>query len=206
LTTANYKDNYKNMSEKLVATADLSSDQVEIEMLPPQPSNSIEQSTSRLLFAAARGDLKGLALLHSQNVNFNLADYDGRTALHIAASNGLSETVTYLLSHGANVNAFDRFGGSPRDDAVRQGHQHVGQLLIAAGANKPSTQFEFELINASHDGDYATVKRLLNNQVSPNCKDYDQRTPLHLAAAKRNLEIVVILLNNGADPNAGTPL
>lgn len=157
---------------------------------------------SRFLFAASRGDLEGLKSLVSQGANPNLADYDGRTPMHVACSKGHAEIVHYLISIGANVNAIDRFNGKPRDDAVRHGFDEISEILIKAGADKPSTQFENDLINASFNGDLLAVEKLLNAKVSPNCSDYDGRTPLHLAAAKRNIEVARILLTFGANPNA----
>lgn len=131
--------------------------------------------------------------------------------MHVAASAGHADTISFLISNGAKVNARDRWGGSPRDDAVRHGHVQVSEILINFGAETPSTQFEIELINASFSGNLDTVKKLLDGKVTPNCKDYDLRTPLHLAAAHKHLDIVKLLLENGADADAedrfgGTPL
>ena len=61
------------------------------------------------------------------------SDYDRRTALHLAASNGHEHIVKYLLSisHDAQANKekLDRFGNTPLADAVREGHKQCAALL-----------------------------------------------------------------------------
>ena len=39
-----------------------------------------------------------------------MGDYDQRTALHLAASEGHAEVVRWLLDHRARRNVLDRFG------------------------------------------------------------------------------------------------
>jgi ankyrin repeat protein len=61
------------------------------------------------------------------------SDYDKRTALHLAASNGHEVIVQYLLKTARDKEAFkaklDRFGNTPYADAVREGHKKCAQLL-----------------------------------------------------------------------------
>ncbi|XP_051174180.1 uncharacterized protein LOC127289935 [Leptopilina boulardi] len=45
------------------------------------------------------------------------------------------------------------------------------------------------------------MRRLLETGISPNNKDGQQRTPLHLASCRGYTEIVRLLLDHGADPN-----
>ena len=69
--------------------------------------------------AAANGDIDCLVSLSQQGGDFNIPDYDGRTPLHLACSEGHLEVVKYLLLNGASVHMTDRFNHTPLDDAVR---------------------------------------------------------------------------------------
>ena len=59
----------------------------------------------------------------------NTYDYDGRTALNIAASEGHMDSVKYLVTHGANILHRDCRGNTPLDDARREGHQEVVEWI-----------------------------------------------------------------------------
>ena len=60
------------------------------------------KSAEVLCHAAASGDAKKVrVLLHKNKVDVNAADYDKRTALHLAASEGQYEIVKILLENRA---------------------------------------------------------------------------------------------------------
>ena len=69
--------------------------------------------------------------------NPRAADYDARTCLHLAASNGNLPICEELLSHGAGINSKDRWGGTPLRDAVREGYSNVAALLFSRGEEEP---------------------------------------------------------------------
>jgi len=83
--------------------------------------------------AAARGDVSEMRRLIAQGIDVNSADYDGRTGLHLAASEGQAEAVRFLIDQGAHIAPTDRWGNTPLDDAVRGKHEQVERLLRLVG-------------------------------------------------------------------------
>lgn len=87
--------------------------------------------------AACRGDVNELALLIAAGTDADQSNYDQRTALHLAASNGLLEVATYLVEEaGANHSPVDRWGGTPLDDAIRYDRKDVQRFLESKGARR----------------------------------------------------------------------
>ena len=117
---------------------------------------------SEMCYAAANGDLtpimyasllflsfppplspplEGSPLILGQNremvlsgVSVDVADYDGRAPLHLAAAEGRPKVAEFLLNHGANVNVKDRWGSTPRAEAEKYNHKEVLDLLLKKGA------------------------------------------------------------------------
>jgi anti-sigma regulatory factor (Ser/Thr protein kinase) len=85
-----------------------------------------------LLWAASEGDMEGLRRCVARGIPVSAADYDGRTALHLAASNGQAEAVAYLLAHDHPIYVRDRWSATPLDDARREQRTDVADRLTAA--------------------------------------------------------------------------
>ncbi len=86
----------------------------------------------KLCTAAAEGNVLLLQQYEATGCNLDVGDYDGRTPLHLAACNGHLEIVKYLLSQGVRPAPFDRFGRTPRDDAVKYSHVDISETLLGA--------------------------------------------------------------------------
>ena len=86
-----------------------------------------------ICWAAAQGDIYELQRLVASGVELNAADYDGRTGLHLAASEGKYNAVVFLVKKGVNVNSKDRWGGTPLADAKRGNHKKIIEFLEKHG-------------------------------------------------------------------------
>jgi glutaminase len=89
-----------------------------------------------LYWAAAHGDIKEMQRLVASGIDINAADYDGRTALHIAASDGKLHSVRYILQNGGHSDVVDRWGNSPLQDAERHEHPEIAALLEEHAASR----------------------------------------------------------------------
>jgi lysophospholipase len=151
--------------------------------------------------AGALGDVTALGRLISGGGDVDAADYDGRTALHLAAAEGHLDAVRLLLGKGARADVADRWGSTPLHDAVRSRRRSVAELLYQRGATLRG-RYGADLCALAAAGDAEGLGLWLDAGAHPDDADYDGRTALHLAAADGELEVVERLLSAGASANA----
>ncbi|KAL3356159.1 hypothetical protein AABB24_017034 [Solanum stoloniferum] len=115
-------------------------DDNELHLSPPAqmlPQRMESGGPYRLLHCSGLGDKEGVMQELEKGVEPNLVDYDKRTALHLAASEGCAEIVVLLLEKGADVNSTDRWGRTPLSDARNFGHEDVCKILEAHDGYDP---------------------------------------------------------------------
>ena len=153
--------------------------------------------------AAAEGDLAQIKRLLLNGVSARAMDYDRRTALHLAACHGSLEMTNYLIDARADVQAKDRMGNSPLDDAIRCGHKSIQLALRTAGARVGWMRNGLRACRASATGDEGSVRfvrALMEMGLDPAACDHYDRTPLHLAACSGGLALVEFLLGLKKNP------
>lgn len=96
---------------------------------------SLHSELVNVLYACAEGDLRHIKCQVARGFDINLADYDGRTPIHLAAAEGQSHIVNYLIRIGAYISPHDRWGNTPMSDAKRGNHDSVVKLLNKALLN-----------------------------------------------------------------------
>ena len=84
-----------------------------------------------LCTASGEGNVKRVQELIEDGADVNRVDYDKRSALHIACSDGHYEVAKLLVKEGASILVKDRWGQTPYDDAIRGGHHTIIDLLNA---------------------------------------------------------------------------
>ncbi|KAL2539651.1 Potassium channel SKOR [Abeliophyllum distichum] len=152
----------------------------------------------RLNCAAHDGDLHRLRHLVEAGADPNKVDYNGRTALHLAASKGYEDIVQFLIQGRVEINIRDNYGKTPLYEAIKNSYDRVASLLMKAGASLSIDNAGNCLCEAVANREIDFLKRLLANGINPNSKNYDLRTPLHLAASEGLYLESVLLLETGA--------
>jgi len=137
------------------------------------------------------------ALQGMENI-VNVGDYDKRVPLHLAAAKGNLDVVKLLIKYKANMSCEDHIGRTPLLEAVENGRDGVLKVLLSHGAQLRLKNRGEYLCNVTHQGDVAKLRRLLSARASPNVRDYDYRTGLHIAAADGNLQMCKLLLEHKA--------
>ena len=180
----------------------------------------IQEKIVSLLTASARGDVASVTAMLSMgqsdgDIVVGSKDAAGRTALHLAASEGHAQLVSYLLESKADPSAKDAHGNTPFNDCVRLKHDNVVKLIRKHDPNiafkLPNNDMGVLLCQAAFGNNLADLKRLVLNGVDPNESDYDGRTAMHLAASEGHMEILEYLVEIRAnimcrDRFGGTPL
>ncbi|ADG72445.1 ankyrin repeat domain-containing protein [Brachyspira murdochii] len=154
--------------------------------------------------------------------------YDGfwvDSPLKVAAENGYIEMAKFLIDEGANLNSADDYmlyaynnyditklladndifnlnTNTTREEAIElvknSKYYEIEKLLSSEDSN--NIDGYDELMNAISKGDMKALEKLIKDDTDLN-KQYDNITPLGLAAARNDKEMVKFLVEKGADIN-----
>ena len=131
------------------------------------------------------------------------------TPLHLATAQGLTEAVSLLIQHGADVRVTDSRGVGMLHIAAATGDGRMIQLLVDSGADvnhqdlvkENGTGAESPLHRAAMAGKLETLKKLIDCGANVNAGNARGRTPIHCAAQRGAAGCLQALLDNGSDPN-----
>ncbi|VDK53364.1 unnamed protein product [Anisakis simplex] len=155
-----------------------------------------------LCHAASAGDIELLEHLRESGAILSTPDYNGRTALHVAASKGHGDVVRYLLSKGVSVHLKDNYDENALMSAIRSKNLACIEALRDDGACPVGDPIDIgvELCLLASRGDRDGLQAWIAAGIDIDEKDYDGRTALHIAVSSGNEELVAFLLANGANP------
>ncbi|XP_062840143.1 inversin isoform X1 [Anolis carolinensis] len=172
---------------------------------PSMKDDSDLEGRTSFMWAAGKGsdDVIQRMLDLKLDIDINMTDKYGGTALHAAALSGHVSTVQLLLKHAAQIDATDVMKHTPLFRACEMGHKEVIQALIKGGARVDLVDQDGHspLHWAALGGNPDVCQILIENKINPNVQDYAGRTPLQCAAYGGYINCMMVLLDNNADPN-----
>ena len=100
--------------------------------------NALTSNGYNMLHKAAQGNKPSAIVYFNKKYNISLESTDENlmNALHLAAFNGMDNSVIYLLSLGINPNLKDKFGYTALHYAVKKSHIRIIKKLLQKGADK----------------------------------------------------------------------
>lgn len=90
-----------------------------------------------LLHFAYMGDVDSVKMLLDEGLPVDSPDYDGRTAMHLAASEGHYNVIKFLLENHAHVNPVDRWRKTVIEFIIEPSGT---QLLVASSTGSCMTE------------------------------------------------------------------
>lgn len=129
--------------------------------------NSKDRSTGEgaiHIVTKRRDQLYLRVVLQQDDVNKNLQDRDGNTALLIAADQGWGEGVSILLKYGANPNTPNSAGQTPLIRAVLSHQEDVVRQLLKANADPDRADYQTGMSAreyAKRESRYPTIAKLI---------------------------------------------
>ena len=169
-------------------------------------ARSVKNQTA-LILASFKGSEDAIYVLLNAEADANIVDDNGHTCLHAAARKGCSkETLQKIIDHGADVNATDIENQTALLLASHKGNVDAIDVLLNAGTDTKIVNTRG--ITCLHTAvlfvgcSKETVQNLIAHGADVNATGGSKNQSASiLAADKRNLDAINVLLNSGADPN-----
>ena len=159
----------------------------------------------RLVNAVRHDDREAVRALLQEQVDVNLPQPDGATALHWAAYLDDLETADLLLGAGATADATNELGVTPLYLACENGSAALVRKLLSAGATPHAAlpSGETVLMTAARTGSVGAVTALLAHGADVHAREtMEGQTALMWAVSQQHAGVVQALLQAGADVHA----
>jgi hypothetical protein len=143
-----------------------------------------------------------LATIERDPSSTQLRGWRGQTLLHEAAMAGEAELAAALIRFGADPDAKEAEGHTP---LYRASTGEVARVILAAGASVDVTSGPTRgtpLHQAARRGCAEVAAALLDHGANIEARDAKGQTPLRRAVNCRQLPVVQLLMQRGADPLA----
>ncbi|RLN71128.1 hypothetical protein BBJ28_00000197 [Nothophytophthora sp. Chile5] len=155
--------------------------------------------------AAHNGQYGMIRYLLSSGADANLRNYKGRRPLHVVKQSvDMVLIIERLIEAGAEIDATEKRGLTPLMFMCSRGSLEGSATLLALGADVHRVAWSngFSALEfAAQGGHTELVELCLSKGANPNARTLDGNTSLHLASGIPSADIILRLLQGGANPN-----
>lgn len=168
--------------------------------------DSYDEGTGRTMIetAAMNGYSAVIRAITQRQVRRYVDTNSDKAALRLAAENGHLTAVRVLLEAGFPADRTDFEGRTALHAAAESGNTAIAEVLIEYGADPALLHYDWNSFHIAARFGHVEVLKLLKHHVSsvdfPSPGDYG--TAVHLAATEGHDKVILLLVENGADPNA----
>ena len=153
---------------------------------------------------AVIGNHEGLiSFLLEKNIDVNLKSTSGATALHEAARTGNIPVIKHLIEKGADVNSKDAKGNTPLHTGIpARVHLEVISIFVDndADLNIRDEHGDTPLhIAITLDRYPEIIEGLIEGGADVHIRNIQGQTPLYIAVHDRRINLIPILITNGAE-------
>ena len=166
--------------------------------------SATKMGTTALIEAAASGHQGFIQLLLHEKADLTAENWYG-TALHCAAESGKVVAISELLNRELDVDIRDSRGRTALHCATISAHTHAMQVLLKAGAevnaicHEQCTPLHYAVVL---ERPLEVVRFLLVNGANTEKRSRSRLTVLHHAARMNSEEVLILLLDHGAEVDA----
>jgi ankyrin repeat protein len=160
-----------------------------------------EAGSTALEYAVLTGRTAVVKLLLAAGADTDRRYRYDQTVLHLAAARGFSEILALLISSHAAIGPVDANGNTPLDEAVLHNQAEAVRFLIAHGADVKRVHpadGRGPVHETAIKGFAGLIPILVDAGANPVLRDRSGQTPLDLALAYKNANVVAVLLKLGS--------
>ena len=160
-----------------------------------------EAGSTALEYAVLTGQTAVVKLLLGAGADTSRRYRYDQTVLHIAAARGFPPILELLADSHASLNPVDANGNTPLDEAVLHNQAEAVRFLIAQGADVKYTHpadGRGPVHEVAAKGFSDLLSLLIDAGANPVLRDRSGQTPLDLALAYKNANVVAALLKLGS--------
>ncbi|XP_059168430.1 serine/threonine-protein phosphatase 6 regulatory ankyrin repeat subunit B-like [Physella acuta] len=189
------------LQEIRIAIKDHNLDDLEQAIKKIKNVKSLNEIQCFLVSTAGKGKFDVVRILLTHGVDVNSRNNRSQTALIKASQFGRLGVVKLLLEYKADVKLIDRKDKSALCYSVKKGFVEIVKLLVKNGADVNYPWFTTPLHESCKSGCFELVEILVKAKANVNLIDKNTKTALCYSVENGFVEIVRLLVDNGADVN-----